>query len=138
MSEKNYLRDPRLTPCEINRGFYVERDLLPPDRRLVVLESRVETERKEAARGQFTAPDVVQIICGSMSKDKSHMRRRPAVGLIERRAQLPEADIFWMALRQTRAARDRCDGCESYESRACCTTHGLPSWFAWLLPLGRP
>ena len=126
MSEKNYLRDPRLTPCEINRGFYVERDLLPPDRRLVVLESRVETERKEAAREQFTAPDVVQIICGSMSKDKSHMRRGPAVGHIERRSTARGGCIL-DALRQTRAARDHCDGCESYESRGCCPSQGLPS-----------
>ena len=82
MPEKNNLRDAGLTACEIDRRLYIERYLLPPDRRFIVLESRVETERKEAARGQFTAAYMVQIIRRTMGKDEGHMGRRSAVGLV--------------------------------------------------------
>src|SRR5215471_4389480 len=112
MPEKNHLRDAGLTACEIDRRLYIERYVLPPDRRFIVLESRVETERKEAARGQFTAAYVVQIIRRAMSEDEGDMGCRPAVGLVQRGAQLPEANIFRMALREASTASSHCGGCK--------------------------
>jgi len=35
-----------------------------------------------------------------MCKKEGHMRRLPTVGLVQRGAQLPEPDIFRMALRK--------------------------------------
>src|SRR6266404_5450101 len=94
---------PGLTAREIDRLLHVQRRDFPPNRCLVVLEPGIETKRKEAARGQFPAANMVQVIRRTMGDQKCHMWRRPAVGFVERGAQLPEPDIFRMALRERRA-----------------------------------
>src|SRR5229473_6387960 len=46
-----------------------------------------------------------------MCKKEGHMGRLPTVGLVQRGAQLPEPDIFRMALRKRSSGnRDRCGG----------------------------
>src|SRR5947209_17437880 len=57
-----------------------------------------------------------------MGKDEGHMGRRPAVGLIQRGAQLSEPNVFRMALRETRAGNSHCGDGMCSDSYASCAS----------------
>ena len=123
MPEKNHLRNAGLSTHEIDGCLHIERYFLPPHRRLVVQEPGVEAKGEEAASRQFTAADVVQIICRAMGKDEGYMRRRPALGPVERGAQLAKANIFWVALGEASTASGRCGGRKYRDTGAWCPYH---------------
>ena len=82
LNRRAFLRNAGLTAGEIDCRLYVERCFFPSDRCFVVLEPGVETKCKEAARGQFAAAYMVQIIRRAMRKKEGHMGRLPNVDVV--------------------------------------------------------
>ena len=78
---------------------------------------------EETTRGQFPTTDMVQIVRRAMGDEEGHMRRGPAIGLVERGAQLPKPDIFRMALRDRIAGKRYCGRGKCRHPCASCPSH---------------
>jgi hypothetical protein len=102
MAEQHDLGDARLPPQEFHPGLHVERDLVPAHLHFVVGVARVHAQHHEAAFGKLGAARVRQIIRGAVDDDQPDMRRRSAVGLVERGRCRREADEQRIALRECR------------------------------------
>jgi hypothetical protein len=86
MPKQNDLRDPRLATNEFDRCFHIERRFFPTDLAFIVLKSRIEAKREKAATGEFPSRDMAQVIRRAMPDDEGDVWRRPAVWLVEGRA----------------------------------------------------
>jgi hypothetical protein len=108
VAEEDHSGNARLGACEIDGAFDVERSFLPADLRFIVLETRIEADSHEAARGKFAASDVVQVVRSAVSDHEGHVGCWSAIGFVQRGAQLAQADILRVSLGEAHDGQGQC------------------------------
>ena len=110
MSKQHHTSNTLLALQILDAGFHVERDLLPEDRRLVVVEARVHRQHEKAAACQLAGGNVAQVVVDAMDQQDADLRLA-GIGPVEHGLDREGVELYVdrAALRQRRLRGEQPD-----------------------------